>query len=214
MLKTQCRALLLLGLITVSMPSARAQNPPKLRPLDSSGLLTYYIAEGIPTFGSRDGDNELATWAFKEWERRAGGAIRLEPIADEGTALIRLYWQSWTKGQYGQAKPHIANRRWASIIYVRPNTHAMHKTLGPVAAKDRTLRDVIVYLTCLHEIGHALGLGHSASPDDIMRDGIHDSKATFERYRQRVKSRGEIATTAWLSETDAARLRERYAPEP
>jgi len=65
------------GLSVVSV----AQTPPKLVPLDSTGLITYYIAEGIPTFGSRPGDVELATWAFNEWQRRAEGAIRFQPFA-------------------------------------------------------------------------------------------------------------------------------------
>ena len=38
------------------------------------GTSTNLLAtDGIPTFGSQPGDIELATWAFKEWERSAGG---------------------------------------------------------------------------------------------------------------------------------------------
>jgi hypothetical protein len=190
---------------------ARAQPPPKLVPLDASGLITYYVAEGIPTFGSRAGDIELATWAFQEWERSAGGAIRLEPIADEGMALIRLYWLSWAVRKYGETRPEIANRRRAVLVFVRPDTFAKHKTLGPAAAKDSLLRDTIVYMTCLHEIGHALGLGHSAVEDDVMR--TEGSVPNFERNRQTLKTRADIASVSWLSGADTLRVRELYKKE-
>src|SRR5688572_5528992 len=101
---TKSSALFCCALLGALGLSPRAQTPPRLVPLDSTGLITYYIADGIPTFGNRPGDMELATLAFKEWERAADGEITLKPITDEGSALIRLYWQSWAKAEYGQTK--------------------------------------------------------------------------------------------------------------
>jgi hypothetical protein len=185
-----------------------AQKPPTLVPLDATGLITYYIALGIPTFGSRPGDHELATWAFDEWERAAGGAIRLEPIPEEAPALIRLYWMAWRPSEYGQMTPHVANRRRAALVFVRPNTHLLHKMLGPAAESDPLLRDTIVYLTCLHEIGHALGLGHTTAENDVMR--AEGFAPNFERYRQKLRTRADIAKLAWLSEVDTLRIRGLY----
>jgi hypothetical protein len=188
--------------------SAPAQAPPKLVPLSESGVITYYIADGIPSFGSRIGDDELATWAFQEWERAAGGTIRLERIAEESEAMIRLYWLSWAPAKYGEMKPQVASRPQSALVFVRPDTHAKHKTLGSAAAKDRLLRDTIVYLTTLHEIGHAFGLGHTDAEEDVMRtEGAADN---FRRYRQRLKTRADIAKVEWLSDADTARIRRLY----
>jgi len=48
-----------IAVVGVFAPATRAQNPPRLVPLDSSGLITYYIAEGISTFGNRPGENNV-----------------------------------------------------------------------------------------------------------------------------------------------------------
>lgn len=186
-----------------------AQAPPTLVPLGTERVIPYYIADGIPKFGSRPGDNELATWAFDEWQRAAGGAFRLEPITQEGMALIRLYWHRQTNRQYGQMRSHVGSLwRRQAILYVRPDSHSRHKTLGPAAAKDPLLRDTIVYMTCLHEIGHALGLGHTAVESDVMR--TEGSSENFDRYRQQLKTRADMAKVSWLSDADTARIRKLY----
>jgi hypothetical protein len=162
---------LLLGVaVAVAMSLAgSAQAPTRLVPLGTERVITYYIADGIPTFGSRPGDNELATWAFDEWERAAGGAFRFKATPEEGFALVRFYWNGSGR-EYGKMKPHIGTfSRRQAIVAVRPDAHSRHKTLGPAAAKDQLLRDTIVYLTCLHEIGHGLGLGHTTAEIDVMR---------------------------------------------
>jgi hypothetical protein len=201
---------LLLGVVAFAAMSATgsAQRPPTLVPLTPDGLITYYIADGIPRFGSRSGDNELATWAFKEWERAAGGAIRFERITQEGFALVRLYWNGSGRG-HGQMKSHIGTfRRRQAILSVRPDAHSRHSALGPAAAKDPLLRDTIVYLTCLHEIGHGLGLGHTSVETDVMRADA--SAENFQRSRRRLKTRADIPTVSWVSDANAAGIRQLY----
>ena len=73
---------------------------------------------------------------------------------------------------------------------------------------DRLLRDAIVYLTCLHESGHALGLSHTAVFADIMYSfqfggDIHEY---FGRYRRKLATRDDIAKYSGMSEADRARL--------
>jgi hypothetical protein len=207
-------ALLVATAVMVSLGvTVVAQTPPKVVPLDSTGLITYYIAEGIPTCGSRPGDLELATWAFDEWQRSAEGAIRFEPFADEGTALIRLYWHASKPREYGQMRSNIGTfDRRTALIYVRPDSYLKHKTMGPAATRDPLLRDTIVYLSCLHEIGHALGLGHTTAERDIMR--TEGSFANFAEYRRRLNTRSDIAKVPWLSDADQSRLRALYPRQP
>jgi hypothetical protein len=194
-------------LVALSIASS-AQAPPRLVPQGPERVITYYIADGIPKFGSRAGDNELATWAFDEWERAAGGAFRFEAIPEEGFALVRFYWNGSGR-EYGKMRPHIGTfSKRQAIVAIRPDAHSRHKTLGPAAAKDQLLRDTIVYLTSLHEIGHGLGLGHTTVETDVMRADA--SAENFQRYRRRLKTRADISKVPWLSDADTARIRQLY----
>jgi len=88
-----------------------------------------------------------------------------------------------------------------AIVNVLPNV-VQDKT-------DPLLRDAIVYLTCLHESGHALGLSHTRAFADIMYSFQYggDITAYFGRYRGLLKARGEIAMHSGVSDADRAALR-------
>jgi len=60
---------------------------------------------------------------------------------------------------YGEAMAINVNGRPGSELHIQ---------IAEPPSKDRLLRDTIVYLTCLHESGHALGLSHTSDFADIM----------------------------------------------
>jgi hypothetical protein len=73
-------------------------------------------------------------------------------------------------------------------------------------------RDENVYLTCVHEIGIALGLPHTRDFRDIMyffRYG-GDIGEDFTRYRRQLKSRGDLRAVSALSAADVQQLRTLY----
>jgi len=78
--------------------------------------------------------------------------------------------------------------------------------------KDALLRDAIVYLTCLHETGHALGLAHTAAFADIMYSFQYggDIPEYFGRYRRLLTSRKDIRKHSGMSADDRRRLVELY----
>jgi hypothetical protein len=141
-------------------------------------------------------DPQLATWAMAAWQSAAPGAIRLTAAKDREHARIRLYWATSEQGLYGEARPIVVDGRKGAEVYVRP---------APLPSEgDKLLRDAVVYLTCLHETGHALGLPHTAAFDDIMYSFQYggDIPEYFARYRRKLQTRADIQKNSGLSEAD------------
>ena len=189
-----------------------AQPLPTLEPLDKSGRVPYFIADGIRGSEYRPSDRELATWALKMLEKNIGGALRIEPASEEDAALVRVYWVPASSGQYGEMRPLIANGRRGAAVFIRPDTDALGDDIARLARADPLLRDTIVYLTCVHELGHALGLSHTANFQDIMYFfGFGgDIPRFFGRFRDQLHTRADIASASGLSADDVSRVRALY----
>ena len=190
----------------VQAPAARA-----IAPLDASTPIGYFIAAPEPNSGARDADPELCLWALEDWVGQAGGRISVEP-ATEAAARIRVYFVTAQSGRYGEMRPVLVDGRRGAEVYVRPDTTALGPDIARAAAADPLLREAIVYLTCLHEIGHALGMLHTDVFDDVMYFfGFGgDIPAFFGRYRARLETRGDIRRQTGLSAGDLAQLRAAY----
>jgi predicted Zn-dependent protease len=124
-------------------------------------------------------------------------------------------WVSQRMGLYGEARPIVVNGRRGAELYVRPEMEGLGEDIFEATKKDPLLRDAIVYLTCVHESGHALGLGHTAAFADIMYSFGYggDIPEYFNRYRRRLKSRADIPKQDSPSKNDLARLNALLQPE-
>ncbi len=182
-----------------------------LAPLDISRAVPYCIADGKGKTGFRATDTELARWALDDWQRSSGQAIRFEP-APEASALVRIYWAEPSEGQYGEMKTIVVDGRYGASLYIRPDMASLGPDIAERAARDPLLRDSIVYLTCVHEIGHALGMSHTRDYPDIMYYFGYggDIPNYFGRYRAQLRSRRDIAKVSGLSAGDATRLKALY----
>jgi hypothetical protein len=188
-----------------------AQTIAPLQPEPRTARVTYFIAPGEPKSEFRPSDTELASWALRAWERSLDGALRFE-AAGEDEALVRVYWVGPAGGQYGEMRPLLVRGRRGAAVFIRPDTNALGADIARLAKADPLLRDSIVYLTCVHELGHALGLEHTAAYADIMFFFGYggDIPGFFMRYRTQLHSRRDIGTVSGLSADDIRRVRALY----
>jgi hypothetical protein len=206
-------ALTIVGfLLVLTAGIATAQGPPTLQALDN-GRVPYFIAEAEAGSEARPGDHDLARWALQAWERTIGGALEFQPASTEREALLRVYFVPASSGQYGEMRSLMLDGKRGAAVFIRPDVTALGPDMASAARADALMRDTIVYLTCLHELGHAVGLSHTADFDDIMYFFGYggDLVGFFDRYRRQLRSRDDIAKNAGLSPADARRVRALYA---
>lgn len=183
-------------------------------PLDTSEPVGFHLGSGRGISGYRSGDEQLAQWALDAWERAVGGPLRFRP-APEAEARLRIRWIGAGGGKYGEMRPIFVGGKRGAEVFVYPSTDALGPEIAAEARRDRLFRDSIVYLTCLHESGHGLGLEHTADYADIMYFFGHggDIREYFLRYRRQLHSRDDISKFSGLSSADVARVRRMY-PDP
>jgi hypothetical protein len=178
-----------------------------------TSAFTFFIADGSGTRGLRVGDRQLASWALDAWRRAAAPGLRFAE-ASEHDALIRLYWTEPNSGRYGEMQPLMVGGQAGAAVFIQADVSLLGRDIADRAARDDLFRDSIVYLTCLHELGHALGLAHTADFRDIMYFfGFGgDIIDYFSRYRSQLHARADIPTVSGLSEGDRRRISALYAP--
>jgi len=165
--------------------------------------------------GCTAGDPELAQWALHAWWRAARPALDF-PAAAEDHARVRIYWASRRTRLYGEAHPTMVDGKRGAAIYVNPDVSQLGEEIYAEATRDHLLRDAIVYLTCLHESGHALGLSHTGKFEDIMYSFGYggDIPKYFARYRRLLTEREDIRTHSGLSAYDRKRLLDLFQSRP
>jgi hypothetical protein len=180
--------------------------------LETREPITYYIEDGNGVPGYKDSDRELAVFALNAWSRESQAKLKFTEAKSRDAAIIRLRWISPAEGLFGETQRISINGKPGAIVNVMPQVSVQGEPLASSAGKDVLLRDTVVYLTCVHELGHAIGLQHTRRFEDIMYFFGYGGEITdyFMRYRSKLQSRKDIANFSGLSASDVQVLRTIY----
>jgi Matrixin len=181
---------------------AQSRLSPQVHWANRSVIQVWIDRENLPTRG-----DQLVERAMQTWGTASDGAFTLRRTFVERDAGIRVYFNG-AGGNYGETRPRV-NRATGLIDEAEVAIAAD----APIQV-DPLTRDIIVYLTALHELGHALGLEHTANFDDIMylfrEPG--DGPRYFGNYRRLLRTADDIGTAiaTGLSTYDLAALHGLY----
>lgn len=161
--------------------------------------LSLAATQEWPYWVEKNADENLAVWALEAWEREAAGKIKLRRVENRDDARLQVVYARGANGQYGEAAPVLINGRPGVRLYIRS---------ADFGGGDALLRDTIVYLTVLHEAGHAFGLVHTRNFDDIMYSFQYggDLEEYFARYRRKLTRREDIRRHSGIAAGDRRQL--------
>ncbi len=126
--------------------------------------------------GYKTGDAQLLRSAFDAWQKLSGGRTKFVYTTQPGSADITCGWVSEQKlltlpDAVGVCWQHSDSKKFMRFAEIKVLTFS--ENIFGHSGADNQFRKNALTEVCLHEIGHALGLNHSTSENDIMTYHVH-----------------------------------------
>jgi hypothetical protein len=176
-------------------PSAFAET---VRWAPGAGIRVWIDPAGMPS-----GADALVAMAMKTWTDAALGRLKLLKVS--AAADVQVHFVQ-SDGVFGETAPRV-DPRTGEIV-------AAEIVITAATSGDTLDGRIVIYLTALHEIGHALGLAHTDAFDSIMHrfQRPDDAERYFGSCRARLRSAADIGTerATGLSSEDVRALRALY----
>jgi hypothetical protein len=171
--------------------------------------LLLVLAQSPVTFWPGEHEKAvLAEWAMEHWAAAGGFTVKKVRTAEE--AEVRFRWVNPRRaGLYGQSQRLVEKGQWVNEVVVNPSAVSLGPEMALKSEKDPLYGEVILFLTCVHEAGHALDAQHTSNYADIMYSFEYggDFTAYFQRYRDRLKERSDMKRQSPLSVGDIKQIR-------
>ena len=165
--------IVILVFLILNYKEINAQNSDKVK-IDLCCTWGLELKDGILTYNIKKGNNnnleKIVDLAFSEWEKNLDNSIQFKNVKDNDAAAdIEIKFKKGNINKGGDAEIYFDRNGFIDYVKI-----SVSKTSNGTKLNQTMLE----YLT-KHEIGHALGLGHSQFPNSIMYPVVNEVVTTI-----------------------------------